>query len=241
MATALARARRLVPPEVIGRGHRAHPDRPALVFAGEQRTHAELHARAARLATVLADGGVDRGDRVALLLHNGFEVVEGLLACHVLGAVAVPVNFRLAGEEIAYVLEDSGAGALIAGLDPGGLPEPPLRVDAGRDYEQAVGAAAPHRAPAALNEDDPALMCYTSGTTGRPKGAVLTHGNLVASTLSWIHEMRATEDDVWLSGQPLFHIGGINGLLPFLTLGATSVVTPTTGFDPQSALEGIQR
>ena len=59
-------------------------------------------------------------------------------------------------------------------------------------------------------------MCYTSGTTGRPKGAVLTHGNLVASTLSWIHEMRAGQDDVWLSGQPLFHIGGINGLLPFL-------------------------
>ena len=65
-------------------------------------------------------------------------------------------------------------------------------------------------------------MCYTSGTTGRPKGAVLTHRNLVASTLSWIHEMRAGEDDVWLSGQPLFHIGGINGLLPFLALGATS-------------------
>ena len=77
-------------------------------------------------------------------------------------------------------------------------------------------------------------MCYTSGTTGRPKGAILTHGNLVASTLSWIHEMRAGADDVWLSGQPLFHIGGINGLLPFLTLGATSVVTPTTGFDPDA-------
>jgi fatty-acyl-CoA synthase len=84
-------------------------------------------------------------------------------------------------------------------------------------------------------------MCYTSGTTGRPKGAVLTHGNLVASTLSWIHEMHAAEDDVWLSGQPLFHIGGINGLVPFLTLGATSIVTPTTSFDPETALERIER
>ena len=70
---------------------------------------------------------------------------------------------------------------------------------------------------------------------------MLTHGNLVASTLSWIHEMRAGEDDVWLSGQPLFHIGGINGLLPFLALGATSIVTPTTGFDPDAALERIER
>ena len=84
-------------------------------------------------------------------------------------------------------------------------------------------------------------MCYTSGTTGRPKGAVLTHGGLVASTLSWIHEMRAGEDDVWLSGQPLFHIGGINGLLPFLVLGATSIVTPSTGFDAAAMLELIEQ
>jgi acyl-CoA synthetase (AMP-forming)/AMP-acid ligase II len=83
-------------------------------------------------------------------------------------------------------------------------------------------------------------MCYTSGTTGRPKGAVLTHRNLTASTLSWIHEMRADQDDVWLSGQPLFHIGGINGLLPFLVLGATVVLTPTTTFDPSATLRLIE-
>ena len=68
------------------------------------------------------------------------------------------------------------------------------------------------------------VALYTSGTTGRPKGAMLTHRNLVAATLSWIHEIGAGADDVWLSGQPLFHIGGINGVLPFLCLGATSVV-----------------
>jgi acyl-CoA synthetase (AMP-forming)/AMP-acid ligase II len=68
---------------------------------------------------------------------------------------------------------------------------------------------------------------------------VLTHRNLVASTLSWIHEMRAGEDDVWLSGQPLFHIGGINGLLPFLVLGATVIITPTTSFDAEAALRLI--
>jgi acyl-CoA synthetase (AMP-forming)/AMP-acid ligase II len=83
------------------------------------------------------------------------------------------------------------------------------------------------------------LLCYTSGTTGRPKGAILTHANLVASTLSWIHEMQAGADDVWLSGQPLFHIGGINGLLPFLALGATSIVVPTAGFDPANAIRLI--
>jgi fatty-acyl-CoA synthase len=190
---------------------------------------------------VLAQAGVRRGDRVALLLHNGLEFPESLLACHVLGAVAVPVNFRLAADEIAYVLRDAGAKVLIAGEDSPSLPLDGLVLTTGPAYEDAIASADPHTQAAGLRGDDPALMCYTSGTTGRPKGAILTHGNLVASTLSWIHEMRAGEDDVWLSGQPLFHIGGINGLLPFLTLGATSIVTPTTGFDPEAALERIAR
>jgi fatty-acyl-CoA synthase len=211
--------------ELIARGHSAHPDRAALVFGAQTLTHAGLHERAARLATVLEAAGVGPGDRVALLLHNGFEFVESLLAVHMLGAVAVPINFRLAADEVAFILRDSGAAVLI---------------EAGSHNEQA--AAAPPRAEqAALSEDDPALVCYTSGTTGRPKGAVLTHGNLVASTLSWIGEMQATPDDVWLSGMPIFHIGGINGLLPFLALGATSVITPTTGFDPVAAIERIER
>jgi acyl-CoA synthetase (AMP-forming)/AMP-acid ligase II len=239
--TALERSRRLVLPEAIGRGYRAHPERPALVFDGDALTHDELHARARRLAAVLAAAGIGRGDRVALLLHNGFEFVESLLACHHLGAVAVPVNFRLAGDEIAYILGDSGAIALISGLPAAGLPDVGLRLDVGSSYEDRRDAAAAHPEPAALREDDAALMCYTSGTTGRPKGAVLTHGALVASTLSWIHEMRAGEDDVWLSGQPLFHIGGINGLLPFLVLGATSIVTPSGSFDAAASIDLIER
>ena len=109
MPTALERSRRLVLPELIGRGRRAHPERAALVFGEQERTHAALHERAERLATVLAQAGVRRGDRVALLLHNGLEFPESLLACHVLGAVAVPVNFRLAADEIAYILRDAGA------------------------------------------------------------------------------------------------------------------------------------
>jgi len=100
MATALDRSRRLVLPELIGRGRRAHPDRAALVFGADSRTHAGLHDRAARLAMVLETEGVGRGDRVALLLHNGFEFAESLLAAHLLGAVAVPINFRLAADEI---------------------------------------------------------------------------------------------------------------------------------------------
>jgi fatty-acyl-CoA synthase len=239
MAFALEQSRRLVLPELTGRACRAHPHRTALVFGDEVRTHSELHARAARLASALAAGGVRAGDRVALLLHNRIEFVESLLACHRLAAVAVPINFRLAPDEVEYVLADSGAAAVICDSPPPDADGVRLVLEVGLGYDDAV-ASSPPCDSAALVEDDPALMCYTSGTTGRPKGAVLTHRNLVASTLSWIHEMGATEDDVWLSGQPLFHIGGINGLLPFLVLGATVIITPTTAFDPRGMLTLIE-
>ena len=235
MQSALEQSRRLVLPELTGRACRSRPDRHAVIFGDDARTHAELHDRAARLASVLAAGGVGARDRVALLLHNRIEFVEALLACHHLAAVAVPVNFRLAADEVDYVISDSGAVALICDAPVPVADEVRFVVEIGLDYDDAV-LSAPPRERADVGEDDAALMCYTSGTTGRPKGAVLTHRNLVASTLSWIHEMRAGEDDVWLSGQPLFHIGGINGLLPFLVLGATVIVTPTTTFDPEAML-----
>ena len=176
-----------------------------------------------------------RGDRVALLLHNGLEFVESLLACHLLGAVAVPVNFRLAPDEIAYILRDSGAVALIADAGSPSLGRRPGSCSR-RDRAPTRTRRGGRRPPGAgvRCARTTRRSCATRpGTTGRPKGAVLTHGNLVASTLSWIHEMRAGPDDVWLSGQPLFHIGGINGLLPFLALGATCIVTPTHRLRPR--------
>ena len=118
MPFALEQSRRLVLPELTGRACRAHPHHRALVFGEEVRTHAELHDRAARLASVLDAGGVRAGDRVALLLHNRIEFVESLLACHRLAAVAVPINFRLAADEVEYILADSGAVALICDSPP---------------------------------------------------------------------------------------------------------------------------
>ena len=240
MGSALEQSRRLVLPELTGRAGRAHPDRHALVFGDDVRTYAELGDRAARLASALAARGVTAGDRVALLLHNGIEFVESLLACHRLAAVPVPINFRLAADEIGFILADSGAVAVICDSSVPEAQAPAIVLKVGSEYDEAVATAPPPGQPADVAEDDAALMCYTSGTTGRPKGAVLTHRNLVASTLSWIHEMRAGQDDVWLSGQPLFHIGGINGLLPFLVLGATVILTPTTTFDPQAMLRLIE-
>ncbi len=80
---------------------------------------------------------------------------------------------------------------------------------------------------------------YTSGTTGRPKGAMLSHQNLVVNTMNWIYETGARDGDVWLSGLPLFHIGGLNGVLPFLALGSLAVIEPSTGFDPALSLRRL--
>ena len=162
------------------------------MFEGVTRSHRELHDRAARLGAALAAGGVQPGDRVALLLHNGFEFPESLLACHRIGACAVPINFRLTADEIVYILADARASALIAGERPDGLPRLPLEIAAGPEFEAAIAARprAGGRRPRARRRVA-LLHVGHDRTTARPKGAVLTHANLVAATLSWIHEMGA--------------------------------------------------
>jgi len=232
-------------PDLVGllsRGARLRPDRAALIFEGERRTFAQLEERADRLAGALVAGGIETGDRVGLLLHNGLEFVETLLACVRLGVAAVPVNFRLVADEVDYILRDADAAGLVVGAELAELVRAParFRLVTGADYERAVGHADPLPAPVDVSDEDAALVMYTSGTTGHPKGALLSRRSLVASTLSWIHELGATADDVWLSGQPQFHIGGINGLLPFLFLGATQVISPTTAFDPDAAVRRLE-
>jgi fatty-acyl-CoA synthase len=248
-ATALARSRNLVLGEIVARNARRVPGTVAVVFEGSSRTYAELNSRVNRLAGALEARGVGRGDKVALLMYNRLEVVESFLACHKLGAVAVPVNFRLVPRELDYLLRDSDAVGILtdtALLDlairassdidsvrfvlAAGVDDPQL------SYERAL-AAAPDEEPAVIVEDsDLAFLMYTSGTTGRPKGAMLTHRNLVVNTLNWIVDLGVRADDVWLSGLPLFHIGGVNGVLPFLYLGSTCVITPSTGFDAAASL-----
>lgn len=237
--------------EMLARNARRNPTRTALWFQGTTRTYAELDERANRLAHALEGHGVGAGDRVAILMYNGLEVVESLFACVKLGAIAVPVNFRLSQDEARYILGHSGSAGIVVGpqldsfarevvADTGQFLiscDPAAPAD--ESYERAL-AEALNTSPTVLVKDtDVAVLMYTSGTTGLPKGAMLTHRNLLSNTVNWLLEMGADSDDVWLSGLPLFHIGGINGLLPFLYLGTTAVVTPSTGFDARETIELI--
>ena len=246
----LNRSRRLVLGEILARNARREPTRTALVFGDSSLTFAELDERVNRLANALAARGVGRGDQVAVLMYNALEVVESFFACQKLGACPVPVNFRLAPSELAYILEDSES---VAVLTDGQLTSLALESTASLDavrfvattgdvlpgsesYEELLASGTPEAPDVDVSEDDLAFLMYTSGTTGRPKGAMLTHQNLVMNTINWSIEMEARPGDIWLSGLPLFHIGGVNGILPFIYVAGTSVITPSTNFDPLESL-----
>lgn len=254
-ALELRHSRRLVLGEMLARNARRNPTTIALIFGDASLTFAELDERINRLANALAERGIRHGDKVAVLMYNSLELVESYFACLKLGAVVVPVNFRLAASEAAFVLENADAVAILtqeelAALSVEAAAEIPAiqliatvgATIAGTESYEALlrsgDAVAPH---VEVAESDLSFLMYTSGTTGRPKGAMLTHLNLMMNTINWAMEMEARAGDVWLSGLPLFHIGGLNGVLPFLYLGSTSVITPSTNFDPLESLQLIEK
>src|SRR3954454_20861987 len=232
-------SRRLLLGEFIARNARRHPDKTALVFGDATLTYAELDERANRLANALAARGVAPGDRVALLLFNRLEMVEAFFGCHKAGATPVPVNFRLVQDEVDYILENSGAVGIIADEPLAAraasaaanvegvrsrvaVGEPPAGAE---PYEDVLAAAGADEPSIVGDEDDIAFLMYTSGTTGRPKGAMLTHRNMYVQTANWTHEVGGVDEDaVWRAGAPLFHIAGVAGILPFLSLGGTAVI-----------------
>ncbi|CNG45767.1 fatty-acid--CoA ligase [Mycobacterium tuberculosis] len=224
---------------------RKTPRSAALVHEGATLTYAGLLGRVARLARALRGLGIRHGDRVAYLGPNHPSFLETLFATGMLGGVFVPLNTRLTGPEIAYQLDDSGASVLVHGPSHAELVDgirgaTPVREHIALDaYERLLAAEDddPLDLPVAL--DDTCMIMYTSGTTGRPKGATLTHGNITWNAINVLIDHDLVAGEVALVSAPLFHTAGLNMLtLPVLLKGGTCVLT--AAFDPAATLSMIE-
>ena len=206
--------------------------RAALVQGSRALSYAELGDRVSRLAAGLTRLGLRPGDRVVLLMPNRPELVESLWAAFHGGLVAVPVNWHLHPDEVGYIVRHCGAAAIVVSDETAaaarGLPKTVRVIRTGPDYEALF---APGPAPLAETAgDDPAWLFYTSGTTGRPKGATLTHRNLAAMTEAYHRDLDPVADGaVYLHAAPLTHGSGLY-LLPSTARAATQVIAPGTSF-----------
>lgn len=223
-----------------------HGDREALVQEDRRLTYGELDARVARLANALIARGVGRMDRVATLTSNCVEFVELFFATARIGALLAPLNWRLAPPELDYQLGDCGARLLVVGQEHAALAarlgSPPATVRVGPEYE-ALLSAAPAVPPAPEMQarfGDPHLILYTAGTTGHPKGAVLTHANTFWNCLNVGEPIGLGPDDTTISLLPFFHSGGI-GLFLIPTLYAGGRVAILRKFEPEPLLALVRR
>lgn len=228
------------------------PSAPAIVQGTRRVSYADLARSTDALAAELAGLGVEKGDRVAYLGPNDIATFETLFATTQLGAIFVALNTRLAGPEIAYLLGDCTPKVLVlapelrgtaeAAMDPCGVRPHIVHVSAaGHGNDEAALGCRPTEPPPepGVSLADPALILYTSGTTGKPKGAVLTHGNITWNTVNQFAHFTISSDDVVLCSAPLFHVLGLGQItLPALYAGGTVVIMPK--FDPGGFLATIQ-
>ena len=231
----------------IERRARIAPDRVALVHGTTQRSYAALAERVGRLSSGLRELGVGRGDRVGWLGENHPAFLETLFAVAQLGAVFAPVNHRLRADAVAGVLDDYAVKLVIV-EDAADAIELPAGVHAvhvrggapGRSFEDLIVGAQISRAGASVDPDDVCVMPHTSGTTGSPKGVMLTHANLTWNAINMLAVADLRSDDVTLALAPLFRTGGIGvNVLPVLFKGGT-VVVPVAN-TPDDVLDAISR
>jgi long-chain acyl-CoA synthetase len=221
----------------IEHARRIHSERTAVIDGDTRVSYRELHERCWRLAAGLRALGVAPGERVALLSTNSSRYFEAFFAVPGHGMVLVPLNTRLAMPELEAILADCEARVLVTDRDPGRLAarvERVVRIP--DDYEALLASAG---APPAREADENAVaaLFYTGGTTGLPKGVMLTHRNLVANAFHKTVACSLTGDDVFLAAPAMFHVAGVAPLVGLVWLGARTVTLPA--FDPDRCLELI--
>ena len=233
------------------------PEQTAIIFRDQRTSYAELDKRANQVANALMALGIQKGDRVGLYIHNLPLYIEGYYGILKTGAIVVPMNVLYKAGEVAYIMRDSGAKALltfgpfteVAATAKAETPElqylitaAPGAIPGTLSWADTIGAAPETPPDVAVSEDDVAVFSYTSGTTGRPKGAMLTHGNLLANMEqgSSLERIKVRADDVVWLALPLFHIYGMNvGMNLTVMHGGTMMLVER--FEPVATLDGIQK
>ena len=222
--------------DMIARSFKDSAGHVALVDGDERMLYSELEVQVGRLAAALSARGVRQGNRVAVMLSNQKEAVLSVLAISRIGAVLVPLGTRLRAPEISYIFEDAEPVSIIHAAAfapelPSNGPAAGMRFECGSADWQAMLAEESGRreaagaAPVAIDEHDAFGILYTSGTTGKPKGAVLTHLNVVHSCLHWEDAHQLTHQERTLVCVPWSHVAGLCGVvLPFLGVGGTLVL-----------------
>ena len=214
------------------------PDKPITVFEGTTTTYGEMAARATALAGGLHARGVRHGDVVGLLSYNCPEFLETIFAANRLGAIAMPINWRLAAPEVRYILEHSEAKVLVCDASLVDLANEATKgmddllraclspsTPDGWTALADLRVSAPSVSPAHAAADDVHRLMYTSGTTGRPKGVMLTHANLAWKNLAHIVEFGFTSGDLGLACGPLYHVGALDlTTTSLIAAGATTII-----------------
>lgn len=239
---------------MIRRQTQKQPDTEALVVDGKRYTYAQLTDRLNRLSNALAGMDIRKGDKIGLLLYNGNEFAESVFAAAKQGAVIVPLNYRLKENELAYIIDHSDCKALIFDTDFDPLIsalKPRLtqvnhhlavgkRSANGLTYENILAMSPPTEPDVPVLETDLASIIYTAGTTGLPKGAMLSHRNHLWSCLnSMLREGNPAKERNVIVPIPLFHVAGFQRFLITLFLGGKNVMSRT--FDPEVFLNTIER
>ena len=232
------------------------PGDVALRFQGQDTTWKELNDRSVAFAAALYRRGVRFGDRVLILMLNRSEYVEAIFGANLIGAIAVPVNIRMTPPEVGFLVADSGAKVVITesllapladavrkgtdGIENLIVVGPSDVADA-LDYEQLL-AEDPSDLPAIdVPENSIAMIMYTSGTTGNPKGAMLSHANMQAQAVTCISALHIRNDDVGSCVAPMFHIAAMGAMAPLFYMGIRTVIHPLGAFDPESLLDVLEK
>ncbi|MGD8703842.1 MAG: class I adenylate-forming enzyme family protein, partial [Desulfosarcina sp.] len=233
------------------------PDTVALCDAQRRFTYPEVNRRVNRLAHRLMQMGLQKGDKLAVLMENSIEIVELFLATAKTGIVIVPVNFRLVGPEVAYIVENADAKAMVVDHEftacvdtiKDRLTQIPAEnyivVNAAKtgyqEYEALIDGAPEDEPGAPVNPADTWILIYTSGTTGKPKGVVRSHESHIAFYLINAVDFGFEPNDVCMNVMPLCHINSTFFTFTFTYIGATVYIHPARSFRPEEILEIVER